>query len=129
MKQQAGLLSLGFLFLLFEQRMSRHHWKSLLSLPAIAVVTLLLSVLILGDGLKPISLGLKTAAAYGSEQSWLSNLYTQFRHDESLWIATILAGVLFFKRSSWLPQAAEDNSNRSSRRLCVTSVYRDTYTV
>ena len=25
MKQQAGLLSLGFLFLLFEQRMSRHH--------------------------------------------------------------------------------------------------------
>lgn len=108
MKQQAGLLCLGFLFLLFEQRMSRHHWKSLLSLPAIAVVTLLLSVLILGDGLKPISLGLKTAAAYGSEQSWLSNLYTQFRHDESLWIATILAGVLFFKRSSWLPQAAKE---------------------
>jgi len=111
-KQQAGLLSLGFAYLLAEQLQKNdkpHAWKHLLIVPVTAGITLVLLVVCLGNGLTPLTMGVKTAGQYGTEQSWLLNLYTQVRHDESLWITMSIAGVLFLGRSRWLSTNAVKN--------------------
>ena len=108
-KQQAGLLCLGFLFLLYEQRTKTHSWRRMILLPGTALCTLLLSTLIFGDGLRPLAIGLQTAASYGAEQSWIQNLYTQFRHDESLWLSLAVASILFLNRQHWLTPSQPDN--------------------
>lgn len=114
-KQQAGLLCLGFLYLVSEQRRQAHQWIHLLLLPVIAAVALGVSILYLGEGLRPLSVGLTTAGQYGTQQSWLLNLYTQIRHDESLWISLLVAAVLFLKRKQFL--AASNDNQESSWRL------------
>ena len=111
-KQQAGLLSLGFAYLLAEQLQKKdkpHTWKHLLIVPVTAGITLVLLVIYLGNGLTPLTMGIKTAGQYGTEQSWLLNLYTQVRHDESLWITMSIAGVLILGRSRWLSTNAMKN--------------------
>ena len=97
LKQQAGLLALGALVLLGEQKKRKHRWDMLLSLPGIALVTLVLGVLTEGRGLEPISIGLSTASSYSSQNSWLMNLYTQLRHDESFWILATITTLLFVR--------------------------------
>ena len=95
MKQQAGLLALGALWFLGEQRQRTHRWDMLLTLPAFAGLALILCVLTAGRGLDPLWLGLSTATAYPSQDSWWLNLYTQFRHDESFWIVAVISVGLF----------------------------------
>jgi len=67
----------------------------LLALPVFAGLTLILCVLTAGRGLEPLWLGLSTATAYPGQDSWLLNLYTQFRHDESFWIVAGISVGLF----------------------------------
>lgn len=108
-KQQAGLLSLGFVYLLaeqFQKTTQRHSWKYLLFIPMTAFGTLVLLVVCLGNGLGSLTAGLKTAVHYGTEQSWMLNLYTQVRHDESLWLSTFIALILFLGRGRWLKTKA-----------------------
>ena len=97
MKQQAGLLALGALWFLGEQRQRTHRWDMLFALPAVAGLTLILCVLTAGRGLEPLWLGLSTATAYPGQDSWLLNLYTQFRHDESFWIVAVISVGLFLR--------------------------------
>ncbi len=111
-KQQAGLLSLGFVYLLAEQRQKKsglHSWKRLLLIPITAIVTLVLAILCMGNSLVWLTEGLKTAGQYGTEQSWILNLYTQVRHDESLWISTLITVILFSRRGKWLKTATATN--------------------
>ena len=117
-KQQAGLLSLGFAYLIAEQLQKTnkpHVWKHLLFVPATAGITLVLLVLGQGNGLSPLVMGVKTAGQYGTEQSWLLNLYTQVRHDESLWITISIASVLFLGRKRWI--STNPTTNQPSWRL------------
>lgn len=123
-KQQAGLLSLGFLYLLSEQVQQRpvqHSWRRLWLLPCIAATTLLLACLVMGDGLLPLSTGLKTVGQYGTEQSWLRNIYTQIRHDESLWLSTFIAILLFIGRRRWLKN--QFSSSNSTWRMAGFTLF------
>jgi hypothetical protein len=106
MKQQAGLLAVGALALVWEQLSprsgNRHHWGMLASLPILAALLLVGFILMEGRGLEPLSLGLSTAVAYPSYDSWWYNLYVQFRHDESFWIVVMVTMVMFIRQQKQL---------------------------
>lgn len=65
-KQQAGMLTLGFLALpvqkLWQPRGERHQWRLLMLVPIVAGITLLVAVLLRGEGLAPLKIGLASAA-------------------------------------------------------------------
>lgn len=120
LKQQAGLLAVGALALGWEQLSPRssnpHRWGMLVSLPILAMLLLIGFVLIEGRGLEPLSLGLSTAASYPSRDSWLHNLYVQFRHDESFWIVVMVTMVMFIRQQQKRPEGSSP-TNTSSARL------------
>ena len=120
MKQQAGLLAVGALALVGEQLGPRsgrgHQWSMLLSLPILAALILIGLVLIEGRGLEPLSLGLSTAATYPSRDSWLHNLYVQFRHDESFWIVVIVTLAMFIRQQKKSPTGSA-RTNPATTRL------------
>jgi len=120
MKQQAGLLAVGALALVWEQLSprsgSRHQWGMLVSLPILAALLLVGFILIEGRGLEPLSLGLSTAAAYPSRNSWLHNLYVQFRHDESFWIVVMVTTAMFIRQQR-KPAVGSAPTNTPTARL------------
>jgi hypothetical protein len=120
MKQQAGLLAVGALALGWEQlsprSSNRHRWGMLVSLPLLAGLLLVGFIFIEGRGLEPLSLGLSTAASYPSRDSWLHNLYVQFRHDESFWIVVLVTMVMFIRQQTKSPEGSSP-TNTSSARL------------
>ena len=119
MKQQAGLLAIGALALVWEQLSprfgSRHHWGMLVSLPILAALLLVGLILMEGRGLEPLSLGLSTAAAYPSHHSWWHNLYVQFRHDESFWIVVTVTMVMFIRQQKKIPPATTSTQTPTAR--------------
>ena len=120
MKQQAGLLAVGALALVWEQLCprsgARHQWGMLASLPILAVICLVGLIMMEGRGLAPLSLGFSTAAAYPSRDSWLHNLYVQFRHDESFWIVVTVTMAMFIRHQK-KPPVGSTLTNTPTARL------------
>ena len=118
-KQQAGLLAIGALALLLAYRWrdkeDQHQWRQLIAIPIISVVVLSIGLLILGEGWKPLQIGLSTVGNYASEGSWWSNLYVQCRRDETAALAALLSGLLL---AVWFWHK-KDHSSESRRRLDV----------
>jgi hypothetical protein len=115
-KQQGGLLSLGFLALLATRPLvpedSRHGWVELAMIPVTAVVVLLGGLLLEGRGWLPLKMGAAWVRDYQAEGSWLSNLYTQVRADESAALLALVAIVMWVvmltggKRRYWVQREA-----------------------
>ncbi len=115
-KQQGGLLTLGALGLLAARPAvppkQRHGWGELAVVPCVAVAVLLFALLLEGRGWLPLQRGLGWAFGYAPEGSWLLNLYTQVRGDESAALAALIAvtvwGVMLSgsRRSTWAQKDA-----------------------
>jgi len=95
-KQQAGLLSLGAVWLL--ERRESETGKSRIGqaasfLIAAVAAALIFLVLILaeGSGLTPLFRGLQWASEYKHEGSWTANMLIQIRNDESFALITFFA--------------------------------------
>jgi hypothetical protein len=115
-KQQGGTLALGFFGLLVARpavpKDRQHGWRELAVIPITAIVVFLVAVLLEGRGWMPLERGLGWALAYQAEGSWLRNLYTQVRGDESAALAALLAVVVWVallvgaKRNYWAQRDA-----------------------
>ncbi len=96
-KQQAGLLSLGAVWLLLSWRLvepSRRHWLLALGLlPLTAASVLLVGILAEGRGWLPLQQALNMLTTYPAEGSWVRNLYVQLRGDESLAVVGLMVGL------------------------------------
>lgn len=114
-KQQAGLLSLGALWLVVNWRLApaerRHELPPLCLLPLSAVASFLLLILSEGHGWQPLRQGLSMLGSYPAQGSWWHNLYVQVRGDE---LAFLSAGMVVVslawivlsasRRARWLGQ-------------------------
>ena len=103
-KQQAGLLSIGALWLLVGRQTirdrDRHALSLILLLGVVALGTLLTGILLEGHGLTPLRRGLTLLGGYERHGSILTNLYRQVRNDESAALAVFAAGA------AWLAMVA-----------------------
>lgn len=98
-KQQAGLLSLGAIVFLIRgyknegSSVVRQAVSRLAVTAVAAVVVFLVLILFEGSGLAPLAKGLQWAAEYKHEGSWIANILTQIRNDESFMLITVFAGI------------------------------------
>lgn len=108
-KQQAGLLSLGAIWLLTPESPDqdavikdtgsnlgstiRRRTGELVIATITAAVTFLVAILMLGDGLLPIADGLRTATNYGVAGNWRDNLNWIFQIDRSFFVMVIVSSA------------------------------------
>ncbi len=118
-KQQAGLLAIGCVVILFRRDLgSGHAFRTAAGMFSTTAFAALISFLVLilcqGQGLKPIVLALQWVAQYEHENSWFLNTLSQIRNDESfalLVAVTILGCVL-------IPANSGFSGQRDYRFLC-----------
>ena len=128
-KQQAGLLAVGMAWWPVARLRIDAPWstairngsKDVAVIAVTALATLMLGILYEGKGLAPLQQGLQMAAGYSSQGTWLSNLYSVFRNDESvgLMAATVVIGLFTAARS---PRETSDNSFALTGILCCAAI-------
>jgi len=94
-KQQAGLLALGWLALIAERIAARerkcHSLIPLIVVPLAAATALIFAILLEGKALAPLFRGLYLTANYPVQGNWLTNIWVQVRNDESATITALFA--------------------------------------
>lgn len=94
MKQQGGLVALGFVALLEKK-------PRVLLVPVVAVATFLGGVLLEGRGLEPLRAGLATVGAYSQEGGFLANVFGSASRPRLLglvFVAALVSFVVFLRR-------------------------------
>lgn len=107
-KQQAGLLSLGAIWLLAPESPEqdgvtsslgstiRKRTGGLVIATITAAVTFLVAILMLGDGWLPIADGLRTATNYGVAGNWRDNLIWISQIDRSFFVMVVVSTIFLF---------------------------------
>jgi hypothetical protein len=118
-KQQAGLLAMGCVVVLLRRDLGRQHSFRIAAgtffvTAFAAMIAFLVLILCQGEGLQPIVSGLQWAAQYKHENSWLYNMLTQIRNDESF--ALMVAVALF--GNALIPRLSGLSNHRDYRFLC-----------
>ena len=135
-RQQAGLLTLGTIWLLLPAGFRRRNpssgkwaivtgvpdWRVLLLLPLIAVVVFGFALHAEGQGWEPLHIGLAHVSSYEIHGGWIGNLYTIARTDESVVLALFLCiGALIWRsRSQDLDDV--DRPWREIAGVCVIAI-------
>lgn len=99
-KEQAGLLSIGAVWLLFFSSKNQAVRSLVVDFGITALtasIVFIVLILLEGRGLFPLTTGLNTAMGYPAEWSWLRNIISQIRNDESLaWVSVLsISGIAF----------------------------------
>jgi hypothetical protein len=99
-RQQGALLAMAYVSIVFSEWLRGHRetrdWVAMLGIPVISGCSFLLLVLLEGEGLQPIALGLGLANQYAQESSWWENtIYFRDRNwPISIGILCLIAGYL-----------------------------------
>ena len=135
-RQQAGLLALGTIWLLLPaafrcRRVCSGKWavltgvpdcRLLLLLPLTAAVVFGFALRIEGQGWEPLQIGLAHIGSYPTRGDWIGNLYTIARTDESVVVALFLCigGLLWRSRSR--DSDAVEQPWREIAGVCVIAI-------
>ncbi|MEE3372972.1 MAG: hypothetical protein VX346_26805 [Planctomycetota bacterium] len=135
-RQQAGLLALGTIWLLLpaafrNRRPCSGKWtvltgvpdcRVLLLLPLTAAVVFGFALRAEGQGWEPLQIGLAHVGSYTTRGDWFGNLYTIARTDESVVLALFLCigGLMWRSRSRDLD--AVDQPWREIAGVCVIAI-------